>query len=111
MNPPATLMICDGSWGRMRREALERASRGIPSTLLVKVTPSEELRRLIRMIRPHPLIRQRFLSRKLFRVALPFRLALLLPGRRVEAVLFDSPKTFRSFAPWLKLLGIRCESL
>lgn len=104
-------MICDGDWGRMRREALSRAERGIPSTLLVKVTPSAELNRLIRMIHPHPLIRQRFIPRKLFRAALPFFLAGLALGRRVETALFDSPRTFRNFAPWLKPLGIRCESL
>ena len=107
----AALMICDGHWGRMRREALDRAARGAPSTLLVKVTPSAELKQLIRMIHPHPLIRQRFIHRKIFRAALPLGLALLLPGRGVRVALFDSPRTFRSFAPWLKLLGIRCESL
>ncbi len=104
-------MICDGGWGRMRQEALERAGRGIPSTLLVKVTPSAELTRLIRMIQPHPLIRQRFIPRSIFRAALPFQLAGLGLGRRVETALFDSPRTFRNFAPVLKRLGIRCESL
>lgn len=105
-------MVCDGNWSWMRREALERAARGTPSALLVKVTPSAELKHLIRMIQPHPLIRQWFIPRELFRVVLPFCLAGLgFPGRRVEAVLFDSPRTFRNFAPVLKRLGIRCESL
>lgn len=95
----------------MRREALSRAEQGIPSTLLVKVTPSAELKQLIRMIRPHPLIRQRFIPRSIFRVALPFFLAGLGLAHRVEAALFDSPRTFRKIAPALRLLGIRCESL
>jgi ureidoglycolate hydrolase len=66
MNPRGAVMICDGGWGRMRREALDRAAQGIPSTLLVKVTPSAELPRLIRMIQPHPLIRQRFIPRRIW---------------------------------------------
>lgn len=112
MNPRGAVMICDSNWSRMRREALSRAEQGIPSTLLVKATPSAELKQLIRMIRPHPLIRQRFIPRKLFRVALPFFLAGLgFPGHRVETALFDSPRTFRKIAPALRLLRIRCESL
>ena len=103
------LLICDDDWGRMRRKALQLASQGIPSLLVVKVKPSPELRELIRMIPPHPLIQQRFLPRKLFRILLPFRLAGLLLTRRIGRVQVDRERTLRSVAPWLQPLGIRCD--
>ena len=108
---PVHLLICDGNWGRMREEALRLEGAGIPSLLLVKVKPSFELRELIRMIPARPLIRHRFIHRKIFRITLPLRVAWLLASQPVGRVVCDRERIFRIFSPWFRRLGIPCESL
>ncbi len=105
------LLICDSQWGRVREEALRLEGAGIPSLVLAKVTPSAELRELVRMIPARSLIRHRFIPKKIFRPLLPFWIAGLLASRRIGGVVCDRERIYRTLAPWFHRLGIPCESL
>lgn len=108
-NGGPVLLVCESDWGRIRRTALRLKAEGVRSVALVRITPGPELRELIRMIPVQPLIRQSFISKKIFRLVLPFQLAFLLLTRRIGRVLVDRERTSRSIAPWLQYLGVRCE--
>lgn len=105
------LLICENHWSRTRETALRLETEGIRSIALVKITPNPELRELIRRMPPHPLIRQHFIHRKFFRVALFLGLPLLLAALRSPIVRCDKEKTFRVLSPRLQRLGIRCSRM
>lgn len=102
---PSLLLICDNGWGQMRTLALQVSAAGIRVFLVTKVTRTGELRELIPMIPPDPLIRQYFIPRQYFRVIVAGLSLWLVIRRRAHWAFFDKTQTWKWLGPWLRRMG------
>lgn len=93
----------------MRALGLQAQKAGVSVIIAVKVTWSQELRQLVGMIDPYPLIQHRFIARRCWRIRIVGWILWLWISGRLGQVSFDKPRTFHWLGPWIRLMGIQTD--